>query len=109
MLFLSLTLTYIIYLIEQTSKAKLKAANENLDLKIKDRTYELLNTNNELKETLDHLKTLQGIIPICGYCKSIRNDEGSWDLLESYLSQNTDAQFSHGICPSCLKKELEKT
>ena len=67
-------------------------------------TSELSIANVELETIIAHLKTLQGIIPICSYCKSIRNDEGSWDLLEKYLADNTDAQFSHGVCPKCIPK-----
>ena len=57
---------------------------------------------NSLQEALDEIKTLKGIIPICSYCHNIRDDEGSWDKIESYISRHSDAQFSHGICPSCL-------
>ena len=57
-----------------------------------------------LQQALDEIKTLKGIIPICSYCHSIRDDEGAWDKLESYLSKNSDAAFSHGICPKCIPK-----
>lgn len=52
------------------------------------------------------IKTLHGLIPICAKCKRIRNDEGYYEKLELYISQHTDADFSHGLCPDCLK-ELE--
>jgi hypothetical protein len=58
----------------------------------------------ELRSTLQELKTLHGIIPICAHCKKIRNDAGSWDQLEAYLSRRADIQFSHGICPDCLQR-----
>lgn len=48
--------------------------------------------------------TLQGLVPICASCKSIRNDEGDWEQLESYLSTHSDAEFSHGICPECHER-----
>jgi hypothetical protein len=57
-----------------------------------------------LQQALDEIKTLKGIIPICSYCHSIRNDEGAWDQLEVYLSKNTDAALSHGVCPKCVPK-----
>jgi len=60
--------------------------------------------NAELKEALEHVKTLQGIIPICMHCHKIRNDEQIWEKLENYLSDHTDAMLSHGICPDCIKK-----
>ncbi len=59
--------------------------------------------NKRLKEALNRVKTLEGIIPICAHCKSIRNDEGFWTQVESYLSKHTDALFSHSLCPSCAK------
>ncbi len=58
----------------------------------------------ELEQALDHVKTLQGIIPICMHCHSIRNDDSAWHRLEAYIEKNSDAQFSHSICPSCMIK-----
>ncbi len=67
-------------------------------------TRELHKKNAQLQDALDHVKTLQGIIPICSHCHKIRNDEQIWDQLETYLSDHSDAKFSHGICPGCMKK-----
>ncbi len=58
----------------------------------------------ELREALNNIKTLRGILPICAWCKKIRDDEGYWKQLESYLRDHTDAEFSHGICPPCAAK-----
>jgi PAS domain S-box-containing protein len=58
----------------------------------------------ELQSALAEVKTLTGIIPICANCKKIRDDEGFWEQVESYVSQHTNAQFSHGICPACVGK-----
>ena len=66
-------------------------------------TNNLSAANAELLNALNEIKTLQGIIPICSYCHSIRNDEGAWDRLESYLSKHSEASFSHGICPKCIE------
>jgi hypothetical protein len=60
--------------------------------------------NRELESALQEVKTLQGILPICAYCKKIRNDKGYWDRLEKYLAKHTGARMSHGICPECMKK-----
>lgn len=60
--------------------------------------------NAELQYALDHVKTLQGIIPICMHCHKIRNDKQVWDQLEAYLEKHTEANFSHGICQECAKK-----
>ena len=72
---------------------------------------EELNDISELiqtKEIVDHLKneinTLRGILPICSSCKKIRNDEGYWQQIESYIHEHSDTQFTHGICPDCAKK-----
>ncbi|MBE3063580.1 MAG: PAS domain S-box protein [Spirochaetes bacterium] len=58
----------------------------------------------ELQYALDNIKTLQGLIPICANCKKIRDDKGFWNQVEAYISEHTDARFSHGICPDCGKK-----
>jgi GAF domain-containing protein len=60
--------------------------------------------NAALEHALSEIKTLRGIIPICMYCKEIRDDEGYWNQLEKYLSIHTDAQLSHGICDTCMGK-----
>jgi response regulator RpfG family c-di-GMP phosphodiesterase len=57
----------------------------------------------ELHQAMDHIKTLQGILPICSFCKKIRDDEGYWDRVEVYVEKHSDAEFSHGICPECMK------
>ena len=62
------------------------------------------NLIQSLQNAIDEIKTLKGIIPICSYCKSIRDNEGAWDRIEAYLAKHSDAEFSHGICPKCLSK-----
>ena len=52
------------------------------------------------------LETLRGIVPICSYCKQIRDDKGYWNQVDTYVSEHTEAEFSHGICPECAKKEF---
>jgi len=58
----------------------------------------------ELQSAIEHIKTLRGIIPICASCKKIRDDKGYWQQVEAYVSRHTEAQFSHGVCPDCMKK-----
>jgi len=60
----------------------------------------------ELQAALAEVKTLQAILPICSYCRKIRDDENYWHTVENYISQHTASRFTHGICPSCLTKEL---
>ncbi len=58
----------------------------------------------ELRQALNHIKTLQGILPICAHCKKIRDDQGYWSQVEAYVSEHSAAQFSHSICPDCMRK-----
>jgi len=58
----------------------------------------------ELQEALAQVKTLSGFLPICASCKKIRDDEGYWNQIEAYIGMHADVQFSHSICPDCLKK-----
>jgi phosphoserine phosphatase RsbU/P len=58
----------------------------------------------ELQLALNSVKQLQGLLPICMYCKSIRNDDNYWQRVENYISEHSDAKFSHSICPSCYEK-----
>jgi YesN/AraC family two-component response regulator len=55
----------------------------------------------ELQEALSKIKTLRGLIPICASCKKIRNDQGYWTQVEAYITEHSDAEFTHGICPEC--------
>lgn len=58
----------------------------------------------ELKEALSQVKKLSGLLPICMYCKKIRDDKGYWNQIEAYIDTHSEAQFSHGICSECEEK-----
>ena len=58
----------------------------------------------ELQSALTDVKTLSGLVPICAHCKKIRDDQGYWTQLEAYIQEHTAAQFSHGLCPDCIKE-----
>jgi CheY-like chemotaxis protein len=58
----------------------------------------------DLQKAMKQINTLHGLIPICSYCHSIRDDQESWHNLESYIQKHSEASFSHGICPVCMKK-----
>jgi PAS domain S-box-containing protein len=60
-----------------------------------------------LQDALAEVKTLREILPICSYCKKIRDDEDYWHSIENYISMHTPTMFSHGICPSCMRTEIE--
>ncbi len=61
----------------------------------------------ELQRALNEVKELRAIIPICSYCKSIRDDANYWQSVETYFAEHTKSQFSHSICPDCMRTEVE--
>ncbi len=63
-----------------------------------------IKTHIELKRAIDEIKTLRGILPICSMCKKVRDDQGYWNQIEVYITDRSDAEFSHSICPKCAKE-----
>lgn len=113
--------------ITREKKARTALQNAYLDLehKIHERTEELVEVNRELRieveerrktetenkdliqqlqEALGKVKTLSGFLPICTSCKKIRDDKGYWNQIETYIREHSEAEFSHGICPDCVRK-----
>ena len=62
----------------------------------------------ELKDAFAQIKTLTGLLPICSLCKKIRDDNGSWRTLEDYITENTNSEFSHGLCNECASKSYPR-
>lgn len=93
--------------------AELETANERLHLEIAERRQveaDLAGKVTQLELAMTKIKQLEGLISICSYCKKIKIDEESWQQLEHYLAEHTDASFSHGMCPDCFTtamKEIE--
>lgn len=94
-----------------TMAEELQGHFENLENKVAERTADLTEKvliieekNRDLNSALEQINTLEGIIPICSYCKNIRNDQGYWKKVEEYISEATEAKFSHSLCPDCVKK-----
>jgi PAS domain S-box-containing protein len=85
-----------------TIVASVTAFSDISDIKQVDQEREKL--ISELQRALATIKTLHGLLPICSSCKKIRDDEGSWTQLESYIMKHSDAEFTHGICSECAKK-----
>lgn len=91
--------------------AKVRDYTENLELRVQERTI-LLNESNlrlqenmkKLEDALASVKTLRNMLPICSSCKKIRDDKGYWNQIEEYILEHTGTEFSHGICPECIKK-----
>lgn len=65
---------------------------------------ELDRKNKELEDARNKIKVLSGLLPVCSYCKKIRNEDESWSQLESYIDKHSEAEFSHTICPACMDK-----
>ena len=61
-------------------------------------------TIGQLREALDQVKTLSGLLPMCSICKKVRDDQGYWNKLEEYLSKHSSAEVSHGLCPDCVRE-----
>ncbi len=68
------------------------------------KNVDLSRTNNELRDALSHVKKLQGLLPICANCKKVRDDDGYWQQIDSYISEHSDVKITHGICPECFIK-----
>lgn len=104
------------------AQEQLREMNDQLEQKIKERTLSLLEEIEErkkiqkensllieqLQESLAKVKTLSGLLPICSYCKKIRDDRGYWNHLESYISAHSDTSFTHSMCPECSAKAYEE-
>ena len=76
-------------------------------LRLRRQQLELEEEHRRLQQALDEVRTLRGIVPICAYCKKIRDDAGYWSQVEKYVSDHTEAKFSHGICPACFEREMK--
>jgi DNA-binding response OmpR family regulator len=72
----------------------------------------LMERLHELEDALKRVRQLQGLLPICSYCKKVRNDRNYWEQVDAYVASHSEAQFSHGVCPDCveiyLKPQLER-
>ncbi len=79
---------------------------ENLEKLVEERTSKLTAANSALTEAIANVKELSGLMPICGYCKKVRDDHDYWHSVEQYITDHTNARFTHGICPACLETKL---
>ncbi len=84
---------YLLFTVDDLSEVK----------KIEDEREKLI---VELKKALSEIKTLRGILPLCSYCKKIRDDKGYWEQVDVYISKHLSKDISHSICPDCLEKNL---
>jgi DNA-binding response OmpR family regulator len=87
--------------------AQLRHANEQLEAELAERKraeQELQQKNVKLADALSKVKLLSGMLPICSGCKKIRDDKGYWSQVEGYIQKHSEATFTHGMCPDCIKK-----
>lgn len=99
--------------------------SEHLERLVQERTAELAKVNSqlqhdiamrklaehereklisELQDAMSRIKTLSGLLPTCAWCRKVRDDDGYWKKVETYIEEHSDASFTHGICPECLQK-----
>lgn len=64
---------------------------------------ELASANRQLQEALDNVRTLKGLLPVCSNCKKIRDGQGQWQVMENYIQRHSEASFTHGMCPECMR------
>lgn len=97
---------------------RVRSSKEHLERRVEERTADLSVANEELlrlnlekelaivelKEALNKISTLRGLLPICAACKKIRDDKGYWNQIETYIMEHTEADFSHGFCPDCARE-----
>ncbi len=86
---------------EFEARLQVAARIVGLQLRLSDRV-------TELEQALTRVRQLQGLLPICAYCKRIRDDQNYWNQVETYLAEHTDVQFSHGFCPSCFDRVIQE-
>jgi phosphoserine phosphatase RsbU/P len=94
------------YIAKPFDHAELEA-RVNVGIEVVSLQTELRGRVRELEDALANVKQLQGMLPICSYCKKIRDDRNCWEQLEGYISRHSDARFSHGVCPDCLAAVLK--
>lgn len=81
----------------QEAEEKLKKVRDSLEERVEVRT-------TQLRLAMEKVKVLRGLLPICSGCKKIRDDQGYWTQLEVFIGEHSEAEFTHGLCPSCAKE-----
>ena len=87
------------------AEEQIRELNAELEQRVTKRTAQLQAAVEDLTVAIAEIKTLKGLVPICAWCKKIRDDQGFWQHLESYLSTHTGAEFTHGMCTTCFEEQ----
>jgi sigma-B regulation protein RsbU (phosphoserine phosphatase) len=94
------------YLTKPFDRAELRA-RVRVGAQVLELQTNLADRVSELEDALAQVKQLQGLLPICSYCKKIRDEQNSWQRIDSYITDHADVQFSHGICPDCYQAVVQ--
>ena len=93
------------YVVKPFDEAELRARVQ-VGVRVVQLQVSLADRVRDLEDALSRVKQLQGLLPICSYCKKIRDDQNYWQQVEQYVTDRTEARFTHGICPSCYEQHV---
>jgi phosphoserine phosphatase RsbU/P len=94
------------YVVKPFDEAELRARVQ-VGFRVVQLQASLADRVHDLEEALSRVKQLQGLLPICSYCKKIRDDRNYWQQVEQYVTERTEARFTHGICPACFERHVK--
>jgi hypothetical protein len=93
-------IAFVMEKVRQITQDQLNISNSKLEKTITEKEHLI----EKLQKTIDEVRVLRGILPLCSQCKKIRDDKGYWHQVESYVSAHSEAGFTHGLCPECIRE-----
>ncbi|MEJ2158240.1 MAG: hypothetical protein P8X96_23180 [Desulfobacteraceae bacterium] len=97
------------FLISSVTIINYRRAMNNLIKNVNSQRDKIERTKNDLQKALDEIRTLRGILPLCSFCKKIRDDKGYWEQVDVYIQKHSEADISHSVCPECMKVHYPKS